>query len=85
MKISELMAGLEQPSTKHNKYSILDGFEIWMSNEEAELLERLKNPTKLSNLSEHDQFRVQALIRKSLVSKIGLQDPTIVANEKSKT
>ena len=85
MKISELMAGLEQPSTKHNKYSILDGFEIWMSNEEAELLERLKNPTKLSNLSEHDQFRVQGLIRKSLVSKIGLQDPTIVANEKSKT
>jgi len=85
MKISELMAGLEQPSTKHNKYSILDGFEIWISNEEAELLERLKNPTKLSNLSEHDQFRVQALIRKSLVSKIGLQDPTIVANEKSKT
>ena len=85
MKVSELMAGLEQPSTKHNKYSILDGFQIWMSNEEAELLERLKNPTKLSNLSEHDQFRVQALIRKSLVSKIGLQDPTIVANEKPKT
>jgi hypothetical protein len=85
MKISELMAGLEQPSTKHNKYSILDGFSIWMSNEEAELLERLKNPTKLSNLSEHDQVRVQGLIRKSLVSKIGLQDPTIVANEKPKT
>ena len=78
------MAGLEQPSTKHNKYSILDGFEIWMSNEEAELLERLKNPIKLSHLDEHDQFRVQALIRKSLVSKVGLEDPTIVANEKPK-
>lgn len=79
------MAGLEQPSTKGTKYSILDGFQIWMSNEEAELLERLKSPMKLSHLDEHDQFRVQALIRKSLVTKVGTQDPTIVANEKPKT
>jgi len=84
MKISELMAGLEQPSVKGTKYSILDGFSIWMSNEEAELLERLAEPVKLRHLSEHDQVRVQSLIRKSLVSKVGMEDPTVVANEKTK-
>jgi hypothetical protein len=78
------MAGLEQPSTKHNKYSILDWFSIWMSNEESALLEKLKEPIKLRHLSEHEQVRVQALIRKSLVTKVGMQDPTVVANEKSK-
>jgi hypothetical protein len=84
MKISELMAGLIQPETTKNKYSILDGFSIWMSNEEAELLERLSKPVKLRHLSEHDQVRVQSLIRKSLVSKVGMEDPTVVANEKTK-
>lgn len=78
------MAGLIQPETTKNKYSILDGFSIWMSNEEAELLERLSKPVKLRHLSEHDQVRVQSLIRKSLVSKVGMEDPTVVANEKTK-
>ena len=62
---------------------LIQEFEIWTTNEEAELLEKLKNPVKLSSLSEHDQFKVQAMIRKSLVSKIGHNDPTIVANEKN--
>ena len=64
-------------------YNMLDGFEIWITNEEKALLEKLKTPTKLSNLSEHDQFRVQAMIRKSLITKIGHSDPTVVANEKT--
>jgi hypothetical protein len=58
-------------------------FGIWTTNEEAELLSRLKHPVKLSNLSEHDQFRIQTLIRKSLVTKSGMKDPTVVANEKT--
>jgi hypothetical protein len=58
-------------------------FGIWTTNEEAELLSRLKTPIKLSNLSEHDQFRIQTLIRKSLVTKSGMKDPTVVANEKT--
>jgi len=62
---------------------LIQEFEIWTTNEEAELLKKLKRPVKLSSLTEHEQVRVQAMIRKSLVSKIGNNDPTIVANEKN--
>ena len=83
MKISELMAGVEATAkTEGKKYDLLSGFHIWTSNEEAQLLEKLKEPVKLAHLSEHDQVRVQALIRKSLVTKVGMKDPTVVANEK---
>jgi hypothetical protein len=62
---------------------LIQEFEIWTSNEERELLKKLKQPLKLSSLTEHEQVRVQSLIRKSLVSKYGHTDPTIVANEKN--
>ena len=83
MKISELIAGVEKTAkTEGKKYNLLSGFSIWTSNEEAQLLEKLKDPIKLSHLSEYDQVRVQSLIRKSLVTKIGQENPTVVANEK---
>ena len=63
---------------------LIGSFEIWTTNEEARLLEKLQKPVKLSQLSEHDQFKVQAMIRKSLITKIGMNDPTVVANEKTK-
>ena len=62
---------------------LLDDFKIWTTNEEAELLKKLSRPVKLSHLEEHEQFRIQAMIRKSLVTKIGMDDPTVVANEKT--
>jgi hypothetical protein len=83
MKISELLAGFEHSPKNEAVYNMLDGFEVWITNEEKELLSKLKEPIKLSNLSEHDQFRVQAMIRKSLVTKYGMEDPTVVANEKN--
>jgi hypothetical protein len=61
---------------------LIQDFKIWTTNEEAQLLEKLKNPVRLSSLSEHDQFRIQAMIRKSLVTKVGQHNPTVVANEK---
>jgi hypothetical protein len=54
---------------------LISNFEIWTTNEEAELLKRLQHPMKISQLDEHDQFRVQAMIRKSLLTKIGHNDP----------
>ena len=63
---------------------LISDFEIWTTNEERDLLKRLKDPVRLSQLSEHDQFRVQAMIRKSLITKIGHENPTVVANEKAK-
>ena len=59
---------------------LISNFEIWTTNDEAKLLERLKTPVKISQLSEQDQFKVQAMIRKSLLTKIGHQDPSVVAN-----
>lgn len=81
MKITELVSGkLEE--IKEDPYSLLDEFSIWTTNDERALLEKLKKPVKLSSLNEQDQFRIQAMIRKSLVIKIGMKDPTVVANEK---
>ena len=81
MKITELVGGkLEE--IKEDPYSLLDEFSVWTTNEERALLEKLKRPVKLSSLNEQDQFRIQAMIRKSLVIKIGMKDPTVVANEK---
>ena len=62
---------------------LISDFEIFTSNEEAEILKKLHNPIKLSSLSEHEQFKVAAMIRKSLITKVGFNDPTIVANEKT--
>jgi len=63
---------------------LISNFHIFVTNEEVALLKKLEKPVKLSSLNEQDQFRVQALIRKSLITKIGQHDPTIVANEKIK-
>lgn len=62
---------------------LIGNFEVWTTNEERDLLAKLSSPIKLSQLSEQDQFKVQSLIRKSLVTKIGMDDPSVVANEKT--
>lgn len=62
---------------------LIQSFEVWTTNEEKELLKKLSKPIKLSKLDEHDQFRVQALIRKSLVTKVGMEDPTVVINDQA--
>jgi hypothetical protein len=80
MKVSELIVGNDDP--KGENFDLLSGFYVWTTREEDKLLEKLKDPIRLAQLSEHDQFRVQALIRKSLVTKIGTKDPTVVTNEK---
>lgn len=61
---------------------LIGNFKIWTTNEESELLEKLQTPVKLASLTEQEQFRIQAMIRKSLVTKVGMTDPTVVANEK---
>jgi hypothetical protein len=61
---------------------LITDFEIWTTNEEAEILKKLKRPIKLSHLEEHEQVKIEYMIRKSLVTKVGFEDPTVVANEK---
>jgi len=54
--------------------------EIWTTNEEKELLKKLGTPVRLSSLTEQEQFRIQALIRKDLVIKDGWENPIVVTN-----
>jgi hypothetical protein len=82
MRFAEIF-GLK-PKADSTKHRIIDGFSIWTTNEEAQLLEKLQKPVRLSQLSEQDQFKIQAMIRKSLVTKVGMEDPMVVANEKTK-
>ena len=45
------------------------------------MLEKLNYPRALSSFSEHEQFIIEGMIRKSLVIKIGDKDPKVIANE----
>lgn len=56
-------------------------FTIYTTNEENELLPKLKTPRKLSSLCERDQVIANNLIRKNLLKKIGFMDPLVVINE----
>lgn len=60
---------------------LVKSFEIYTSNEEKAVLKRLQDPQPLSSFSEHDKFVIEGLIRKSLVIKIGQDNPRVIANE----
>jgi hypothetical protein len=62
---------------------LISTFDIWSSNEEKTLMERLSTPVKISQLNEREQQVVQGMIRKSLVKKIGWNDPSVVINDKA--
>lgn len=59
---------------------LLGDFGIWASIAERNLLQKLSRPIPLSSLSEQDQFTIEGMIRKSLVTKIGSTNPKVVAN-----
>jgi len=60
---------------------LVNTFEIYTSNEEKAVLEKLHYPQPLSNFTERDKFTIEGLIRKSLVIKIGDINPKVIANE----
>lgn len=62
---------------------LISDFSIWASNEEKSLLEHLKSPIKISQLTEREQQIVEQMIRKSLVKKIGWKDPSVVVNNEN--
>lgn len=49
---------------------LLKSFEIYITNEEREIYENIRERTALSQFNEREQFIIQNLIRKSLVSKV---------------
>lgn len=60
---------------------LVRSFEIFTTNEEKALLKRLTTPTLLSTLPEREQHVAENLIRKSLLIKIGSNNPKVVAND----
>lgn len=56
---------------------LINDFEIHTSNEEREVLKKMSSVRPLSSYSERDRFIIEALIRKSLVSKV-IQDGTVL-------
>lgn len=61
---------------------LISTFSIFTSKEEAELLEKITQPAMLTSYNERDQFIINNLIRKSLVSKvIHNNDIIVVPNE----
>lgn len=63
---------------------LIGEFGIFTTNEEAEILAKLKTPVPLNSLSEHERFKIEGLMRKSLVTKIGHDNPKVVANDQKK-
>jgi len=64
-----------------NINELINGFEIYTTNEEREVLDRLTRPVKLTALNQRERVIVENMIRKSLVIKIGHTNPSVVKNE----
>lgn len=64
-----------------NINELISGFEIYTTNEEREVLDRLHKPIKFTALTDRERVIVENMIRKSLVIKIGHIDPSVVKNE----
>lgn len=56
-------------------------FSVFTTIEEDRVLKELSNARALNSFSERDQFTIEGLIRKSLVIKIGENNPRVIANE----
>lgn len=63
---------------------LISDFEIYISNEEAILLTRLQQTQPLEIFSEREQYIIEAMIRKSIVTKIIKNNQIlVVSNERS--
>lgn len=49
---------------------LLNGFEIFVTNEEKEVLEKMEGLKSIDLYDERERFVIENLIRKSLVSKV---------------
>lgn len=61
---------------------LIKQFSIAMSNEEKDMLDRMSGVQPLDSFTEREQFVIEGLIRKSLVSKVHNKGSVLVmANE----
>lgn len=63
---------------------LIQDFNIYLSNEEKTLLDKIKQPCYIEVFSERERVVIENLVRKSLVSKINFKGTILVKpNEKS--
>jgi hypothetical protein len=63
---------------------LINEFSIFTSNEERQLLDKIKQPCYIETLSEREANVAENLVRKSLLSKVRYQGSTVfMQNEKS--
>lgn len=60
---------------------LIGDFAIYTTNEEQDFLTKLRRPVKMAALTERERVVAETMIRKSLLIKIGHDDPSIIANE----
>ena len=60
---------------------LIGSFAIYTTNEEQDFLSKVRRPVKMAALTERERVIAETMIRKSLLIKIGHDDPSIVANE----
>lgn len=60
---------------------LISSFEIYTTNEEKAMLEQLSSLTPLATFSEHEKVVIERLIKKSLVIRVGSENPKVIANE----
>jgi len=62
---------------------LISDFEIYVSNEEATLLAKMQTTQPMENFTEREQFIIEGMIRKSIVTKIIKNNQTwVVSNER---
>lgn len=64
---------------------LISTFSIFTSREESELLERITQPSMMLSYTEREQFIINNLIRKSLVSKVIHNNQIIVVPNEQTT
>jgi len=62
---------------------LISDFEIYVSNEESALLKKMQTTQPMESFTEREQFIIENLIRKSLITKIVKNNQTwVVSNER---
>ena len=57
MKVTELLSGFEDIPKKDDKYNLLSHFGVWTTNEEAQLLKKLKELLKKLLRSQNKEWK----------------------------
>ena len=64
-------------------FDLLQNLQIALTNEEADLLDKINKPTMITSMAQREQFVIENLIRKSMLIKIKHNNNYwVVPNEK---